>query len=137
MPVASNIQKVMEVSRSGDPRQGIKNIMGDLSDFEVEANLVLVAIYIRPEKTKGGIIRPDANVEEDIYQGKVGLVLKKGPIAYAEWEDEDKRGQVAKEDDWVVSNIGDGWAIRVKGYPCRLIPYERIRMRVSDPEAIF
>ncbi|MEN9931891.1 MAG: hypothetical protein RIS17_464 [Pseudomonadota bacterium] len=45
-------------------------------------NRVLVATYIRPEKTSGGIIRPDQLREEDKWQGKAGLVLKIGPSAF-------------------------------------------------------
>jgi len=45
-------------------------------------NRVLVASFIRPEKTSGGIIRPDAVREEDKWQGKAGLILAVGPDAF-------------------------------------------------------
>ena len=40
---------------------------------------VLVAIYVRPKVTKSGIHIPDQTLQEDEYQGKVGLVLSWGP----------------------------------------------------------
>src|ERR1035437_2510835 len=75
------------VSNSKDPKQAIIDTIGDLSGVEVIGDLVLIGIYIRPEKTAGGIIRPTANVQEDVWQGKVGLVLKWGPNAFRNPED--------------------------------------------------
>ena len=43
---------------------------------------MLCAIYIAPEKTAGGIIRPQSNIDEDIHQGKVGLIVGVGPLAF-------------------------------------------------------
>jgi hypothetical protein len=88
-----------------------------------------VGIYIRPEMTSGGIIRPTDNLKEDQYQGKVGVVLKIGPDAYG-IEPELSLG------DWVVFDIKDGWSHYYNQVPCRAIPYERIRMIVDDPQAV-
>ena len=94
MSVAS-ASKIEQISQSSDPRAAIIKAVGDLSGARVTADLVLLGTYIRNEKTAGGIIRPQENLKEDEYQGKVGLVLKKGPLAYADWEDDDARGQSA------------------------------------------
>lgn len=53
-----------------------------IAGVQLLRNRVLVATYIRPEKTSGGIIRPDATREEDKWQGKAGLVLAVGPSAF-------------------------------------------------------
>jgi co-chaperonin GroES (HSP10) len=45
-------------------------------------NRVLVATYVRPNITAGGIILTDRTSDEDRWQGKVGLVLRVGPIAF-------------------------------------------------------
>lgn len=136
MPVAT-AKKIQTLSQASDPRKAIQEAVGDLSDETVLGDLVLVGVYIRPEKTIGGIIRPQTNVQEDEFQGKVGLVLKKGPLAYAEWEADESRGMAASVGDWVVFAVKDGWSLTLGGAPCRLIPYERIRMNITDPERIF
>jgi hypothetical protein len=136
MPVIS-ASKIEQISRSSDPRQAIIDAVGDLSQANVCADLVLVGTFIRNEKTAGGIIRPTEVLKEDEYQGKVGLVLKTGPLAYADWEDGDDRGQSARLHDWVVFAIKDGWPVQINGTPCRFVPYDKIRMQVTDPTMVF
>lgn len=104
--------------------------MGNISGIEVASDLVLVATYFRPEKTAGGIIRPDDNIREDEYQGKVGLAVKLGPA-------QDVTDGFISTGDWVVYSIKDGWSVTVNGMACRLVPLERIRMKVSDPSVVF
>ena len=60
-----------------DPREGLLKKIGDLSKVEVFNNQILVAVYLRPEKTKSGILLPGQTRDEDKYQSKVGLVIKK------------------------------------------------------------
>lgn len=121
--------KVLALSQATNPRLAITKAVGDLSNEHVLYDLVLVGTFIRNERTPGGIIRPKENVEEDVFQGKVGLVLQMGPLA---GED-----QVVKVGDWIVYSIKDGWAVTINGAPCRLVPYERIRMKLSDPNVVF
>jgi co-chaperonin GroES (HSP10) len=102
--------------------------VGDLSKEVVLYDLVLVATYFRPERTQGGIIRPDDNIREDEYQGKVGLVLKLG---------EDISQPRCEPGDWVVYSIKDGWAVTINGVPCRLVPHDRIRMKTTTPTLVF
>ena len=103
---------------------------GDLSKEVVLYDLVLVATYFRPEKTAGGIIRPEDNIREDEYQGKTGLILKMG--------EEISQPRVAVG-DWVVYSIKDGWPVAIGPHklPCRLVPHDRIRMKTSSPETVF
>ena len=67
-----------------DPREVIMKNVGDLSSVEIFNNQILVAIYIRPEKTSGGVLLPNQTRDEDKWQGKMGLVLKKGPSAFVD-----------------------------------------------------
>ena len=129
--------KIEQLSQAKDPKQGLISAIGDLSKAEVFADLVLLGTYIRNERTAGGIIRPLDNVKEDENQGKIGLVLKRGPLAYADWEDEDERGQNARLHTWVVFHNVHAWQIQLNGVPCRLIPYDKIRMSVTDPTLVF
>ena len=126
------------VATSKDPKKAIFDFVGDLSGIHVLSNRVLVATYMRPEKTQGGIIRPDANKEEDVWQGKVGLVLKWGTDAFKD----DAEYHFAEEDkpkigEWVVYNVVDARTIMVKGFPCRMLRDASIMMRVDDPNSIF
>ena len=57
-----------------DPAESIRNEMGDISSVEVFNNQVLVAVYIRPQKTKSGIILTNQTTDEDRYQSKVCLL---------------------------------------------------------------
>lgn len=136
MSVAS-ASKIEQISQSSDPRKAILAAVGDLSRQVVFSDLVLVGTYIRNEKTTGGIIRPIESLKEDEYQGKVGLVLKKGPLAYADWEDDMKRGDNAEINSWVVFAIKDTWPVQINGTACRFVPYDKLRMRLTDPTLVF
>jgi len=130
-------RKLQELSQAKDPIKATMAAVGDLSKEEVCSDMVLAATYIRPEKTIGGIIRPIDNIKEDEFQGTVFLVLKAGPLAFGDWEPDDQKGRLAETGNWIVAAIKDGWAINVNGVPCRLIPYERIRMKISNPDLVF
>src|SRR6266702_1858028 len=101
MPVHS-ASKIEQISQASDPKAAIIKAAGDLSGATVAGDLVLVGTYIRNERTAGGIIRPVDVVKEDEYQGKAGLVLKTGPLAYADWEEDNSKGQSANLHTWVV-----------------------------------
>ena len=72
----------MRMQHDVDPVKQMLDEIGDLSNIEVFNNQVLLGIYIRPVKTRGGIMLTDNYRDEDKWQGKVGLVLKKGPTAF-------------------------------------------------------
>jgi len=127
---------IQAVAASGDPKKVILETVGSLDDIEIFGDMVLLAIYIRPEKTKGGIYRPDSNKDEDIWQGKVGLVLKWGPDAFVDPESGNLYDQVAQEGDWCVFKVGDAWNLQIKDIPCRLVRDTNIRMKIKDPEAV-
>lgn len=136
MPVIS-ASKIEQISQAADPKAAILKAVGDLSQIKVGSDLVLLGTYIRNEKTSGGIIRPTDNVKEDEYQGKVGLVLKTGPIAFGGWESESDVGMFAELHTWVVYQIKDAWQVQINGTACRFIPYEKIRAQIADPSMVF
>jgi|SRR5882672_1520911 len=136
MPIAS-ASKIEMISQAADPKKAILAAIGDLAGMDVFSDLVLVGTYIRPEKTAGGIIRPKEVVQEDEFQGKTGIVLKSGPLAYGGWEEPAERGEMAKPGTWVVYAIKDGWPVQINGVACRFIPYEKLRARVTDPKMVF
>lgn len=136
MPVHS-AQKIEFISQAKDKKKAIISAVGDLSSVEVFSDLVLVGTYIEDEMTAGGIIKPKETVQESEFQGKVGLVLKAGPLAYGDWEDDAERGMNAKPHTWVVFAIKDTWPLQVNKTACRVVPYEKLRMRIDDPAMVF
>lgn len=136
MPVVS-ASKIEQISQSSNPKLAIITAVGDISKVKVGSDLVLLGTYIRNEKTAGGIIRPTDNVKEDEYQGKVGLVLKTGPIACGGWEDGTDSGEMAELHTWVVYQIKDAWPVQINGTACRFVPYEKIRAQIPDPSMVF
>lgn len=128
---------ITAVSQSKDPKQTIFDIVGDLNGFRLLRDDVLLGIYIRPEKTAGGILRPDSNVQEDMWQGKVGLVLKLGPTAFRNAETGELYDERIDVGSWAGFWPSDAKAVQVNGYPCRIIKDVRIGYAVNDPEIVF
>jgi co-chaperonin GroES (HSP10) len=126
-----------KLATASDPRQALHDAVGDLNGIELFHNQILVAIFVRPEKTAGGIIRPGMNVQEDEYQGKVGLVVKKGPSAFLDSESEDFQGQNVALGDWVVFRVGDGWQLTIRDTACRILTDRTVRMKIRNPGDIF
>lgn len=96
---------------------------------------------------------------EDVYQGKIVRILKLGPQAFCtktweslktEWGAED---DIPKVGDWVFCNANDGLQVSYKGpgsqpttmfndmakmpsnggWPCRIVKFDDIMGKVSDP----
>lgn len=141
----------------------IHRAIGSIEDIEIIGSQVLVAAYVRPNKTANGFYVGTKAQKEDIWQGKAVLVLKLGPSAF----DGDEAylramfgdGPSIAPDDWVfvscasglpISLIGDGGQ-RVKGadhrgdpidifewdgWPCRVIPAESIIGRINKPHSV-
>lgn len=121
----------MVMQHTADPKDEIWNAIGDISDFELFGNEVLVAIYIRPQKTALGIFLTDNARDEDKWQGKMGLVLKKGGASLV---DEADRVEI---NDWVLFRPSDGWGLTVNGVMCRLLDDRVIRGRHAKPDSIY
>lgn len=140
MSIAVPSRVIEQLSQIGTPdefRAKVIKMVGDLRDVDVMFNMVLLAIYIRPERSSGGIIRPTSNVQEDVWQGKAGLVLKCGPNAFEDDGEYNFHGQMVSVDDWCVFKVGDAWSLNIHGVPCRLVRDSNIRMRVKDPNIVF
>jgi len=138
----------------------IRRSVGDLSGIEVFGQQILVGIYLRGETTQGGIIMPGLQ-KEDLYQGKVVLILKMGPTATSVMErDHDMKhlpnpwgARPPRVGDWVFHSASQAFdlnvkgegaktspaiakdfpAIRDKGWPCRLVYAADLYGRVDDP----
>lgn len=136
MPIAS-ATKLEAISQAPDKKKAIIAALGDMSGVEVLSDLVLLGTYIRDEKRQSGLILPKEHLQEDEFQGKVGLVVKSGPLAYGDWEDDKARGTNATKGTWVVFAIKDTWPLQINGVACRVLPYDKIRIRLTDPKMVF
>jgi hypothetical protein len=137
--------------------------IGDIGDLEVFGQQVIVAVYIRPNFTAGGLIAGTKMQKEDIYQGKVVLILKCGPDAFQGDESYAKAmfgdAPPPTVGDWVFLRSQDGTPIsmqgegaaRVKvpdrrgdpmdvydwdGWPCRIVKDDDIIGRAARPHSI-
>jgi hypothetical protein len=133
-----------------DEKEAILSKLGDLSAVQIAQNEVLVAIYIRPEKSAGGILLTDRTRKEDNYQGKVGLVVKIGSACRFVRTDPDTGvtyGVPIDLYDWVVTRPSDTWPMDVNGGEdtsdpkaftnCRLVFDDQIRMKIPNPGMIW
>jgi co-chaperonin GroES (HSP10) len=127
-----------------DPRITTRARIGDIGHISVLHNQVLVATYLRPDKTVGGIILPGSAKKEDEYQGKVGLVIAKGPLAFVDDDRTQFGGQDINVGDWVAYRMSDGWQLTLKGratadnpkgeHHCRMLHDVDIKLVVSHPD---
>jgi co-chaperonin GroES (HSP10) len=127
----------MNMTHEEDPRELILQALGDIEKFKVFHNEVVVAVYLRPEKTKSGIYLPDQHRDEDRHQSKVGLVVKMGSEAFDDPNGNWFRGMDVKLHDWVVYRPSDGWTITVNNVLCRALKDTNIRGSVPHPDMIW
>jgi co-chaperonin GroES (HSP10) len=120
-----------------DPANEIMKSIGSLDEFELTGDQVLLGVYIRPEKTKSGIILSDKTRDEDMHQGKAGLVLKTGPIAFKYSEGYAYEGPVPNIGQWVAMWVTDGRKISINSVLCRIVSSEQVRMIIPAPDVVF
>ena len=119
-----------------NPKEVLLEQAGDISKIEVFNMQVLVAVYIRPEQTKSGLFLSDRARDEDRYQSKVGLIIRKGPTAFVDKDGEWFSGLDIKEGDWIVFRPSDGWNITVNGTLCRMLDDMSVRARIENPDQV-
>lgn len=166
MTITMDLQRYSEDKACATP-EGLKakmlaELLPLVEGIQVQRNRVIVATYVRPNVSAGGIIFTQKNADEDRWQGKVGLVLKRGPVAFDYEEvleatqdnvDLDMSTLEARADveralgipqvgDWVMCRNSETWefALRVepgKAVSCRVVADDSILAVVSDPSAVY
>ena len=127
----------MRMEHDVDPKQALLKELGDISQFEIFNNQILVAVYLRPEKTKSGILLPGQTRDEDKYQSKVGLVIKKGPSAFEDAGEEWFKDVEINLNDWIVYRATDGWGVTVNNVLCRMLDDTSVRGRIPHPDFVW
>ena len=107
------IHRAMRMDHERDPKLDLIEDSKDAVEFiHPQGSLVLIAVYVRggkfgkDQKTAGGIIIPDNTKDEDRHQGKIGVILKCGPLAFTN-DETHKWKNPPKVHDWVIFRVGD------------------------------
>ena len=127
----------MRMHHVEDPKETILNELGDVSGIQLFNNQVMVATYVRPDVTSGGIMLPGATRDEDKYQGKVGLVIKKGGQAFVDTKSVWFDGVEVNVGDWIYFRPAEGWSLVVHGVPCRILDDVDVRGVLPAPDVIW
>lgn len=127
----------MTMKHDIDPKEKLLKELGDLSNVELFNNQILVAVYIRPKVTKGGIHLTDQYTDEDRHQSKVGLLVKAGPTAFNDTTGEWFAGEQFNLQDWLIFRPSDGWGITVHGVLCRILSDTQVKGRVQAPDEVW
>lgn len=121
-----------------DPKLVLLDQLGKcVENIKILNTQVLVAVYIRPEKTKAGLFLADQYRDEDRHQSKVGLILKKGPIAFVEDDKKKWFGDIEfKEHDWILFRPSDGWPVTINGVLCRMLEDASVKGHLEHPDDV-
>lgn len=106
-------------------------------EYKPLASRIVIATYIEPEKTRGGVYRSPKSRNESRFQGKVGLVLWKGPTAFKYDGSYNYEGDIPDIGDWVLYYGSDGREFFMANRSMRSIDSELIHGILPDPEVIF
>lgn len=120
-----------------DPKDKLLKELGDLSNIEIFNNQILVAVYVRPEKTKSGLYLSDSMRSEDQFQGKTGLLVGMGPAAFNDDSGQWFNNATFNLHDWLVFRPSDGWSIKVNGVLCRMMSDTQVKARISSPDQVW
>lgn len=129
--------RALAMANEADPRSEFLLASEPFLDgLEPLGSQVLVAIYVRPQKTASGIYLTDKLRDEDIYQGKVGLVLKMGPLAFLEDETHKFGDRVPEKGEWVIFRIGDTFPFIMGDNHYRFVEDVAIRAIIDRPDVV-
>ena len=117
-----------------DPKRDLLDM--DVAGFSVLGAGVLLGVYKRPEKTASGLYLSSKTQDEDKHQGKVGLVLKMGPIAFVTDDTHDFGTVIPAVGDWVLFNVGDTFGFELGERRCRIVEDIHIKAILEKPDGV-
>ena len=131
--------RALEMQHDEDPKLVIQRewALYSASYPQVMGARLIVGVYRRPEKLKSGIILSDKSRDEDNYQGRVGLVLAMGPLAFVEDDRHSWPGRHPQVGDWIGFRVGDTSPFLLpNGRHCRFVEDVAVQVILSDPDHI-
>ncbi|TXH16123.1 MAG: hypothetical protein E6R03_06065 [Hyphomicrobiaceae bacterium] len=151
----ATLYKLSELDGPEKQKQQIFKDLGNLKDFELLDEDILVATYARsdviaevmgPDGKAVKLYGTDNRKQEDRWQGKAALVVAMGPTAFRYHPNgQPYEGKSVKIGDWVVIHPSDGREIFLKDpkatgndfVACRRVHWASILMRVDDPRRVY
>ena len=145
-----------------EARRQIHKAIGEVGEVELFGRQVLVAIYIRPQRTNKGFWTTTTLQEDDIYQGQIVLCLAHGPDAFRGDEGYVKAtfgDRAPMPGDWLILRPNAGELISLcgdraeqpmgednfgkmialydfKGWPCKIVADEMFLGRIKQPHVL-
>lgn len=129
--------KALAMQHDVDPKAELLAKLPKTGTISAFHNQIVVAVYQRGEKTKSGIIVPNSVRDEDKHQGKVGLVIDIGPLAFKDDDRNKFGGQTVEFGEWVVFRTSDGFQMLVGDVLCRVLQDVDLKLKASGPDIIF
>lgn len=128
----------MTMTHSEDPKDVLWRELGKQAAIVHPIGAqVLIGVYQRPEKTAGGIILTEKSKDEDMWQGKVGLIMDMGPLAFTEDETHTWGCRRPAIGDWVVFRTGDTLGALAGKRMLRFLDENAIRAIIDHPDALY
>lgn len=132
------MSRAMLMVHDTDPAEAIRAAVAPfIADVAPMGAELLVGVYERPEKTAAGLFLPDKTRGEDKFQGKVGLVLACGPLAFAEDDHHHWGDRVPKVGDWIAFNVGDTFSFELGGHRCRVVEDVNVKLILQRPDIVW
>jgi len=132
-PIGNAFGKVAKNKNSDDPSDIKQSALERLP--QPTGYRILIIPYYPSEKTKGGIIVPDAVRERESFATVSAYVVKLGPDAYKDAQ-KFPSGSYANEKDWVLIGRYSGNRFKVEGLEVRIINDDNIIATILDPKDI-
>jgi hypothetical protein len=125
-----------------DPRAFLLARLALLMPLRVYHNWIITATYYMPDWDELGatgvkFYRSDKQHDEALWQGKVGLVIGKGPMAFLDDEHVRFYGQNVEIGDWVQYDIMEGRQFTLDRVHCRRLKDTQVVMNVPDPRLVY
>jgi hypothetical protein len=125
-----------------DPRQFLLDRCGLWSNrVRVLHNWVITTTYYLPDHFDvaggGKLFLPEKTHDEALWQGKVGLVIAKGPLAFKDDDVVKFDGQMVEIGEWVVYDIMEGRQLTIDRMHCRRMKDTQLVMVIPEPEFVY
>jgi hypothetical protein len=155
MALKSDLIERSKLATPDDQKKAIFERLGDLEQYDLLDDQVLLGVYVPCEVLASGIddkgkayklYGTDNQTNETRWQGKIGCVVKMGPTAFKYMPNgQPYEGSVPMAGDWVIFHAADSNEIFLRGAEqdsrgdycaCRRTASLNIKMRVKDPRTV-
>lgn len=131
-----------ETEYAADPREFLlSRCQLAMDNSEYTRAIVVCATYCLPafDILSGGQkwIRAENTIMESLYQGKVGLIIGMGPLAFVDSSTINFGGQKFEVGDWVQWDIHNARQFTINRIHCRYLNDTQIIARVKDPRLVY